>query len=453
MDRNKFETDAVNALTRLVGNIGPDDEIGVALSGGADSVALLSALNGAGVRVEALHCNFHLRGADSDGDAEFCRRLCSDLNVPLTAVDFDTLSCQERGESVEMTCRRLRYDWFERQAALRGLKAVAIAHHADDDVETVMLNLFRGTGLKGLGGIPSRRGIYVRPLLQFTRNQILEYLAECGLGYRTDASNLQNDYRRNAVRNVILPEAERYFPDARKGVLTTSANMASSLALLDEFVHERAFSCFDNAKGLDIVRLLGATSKPVEMLYRGVAAVFPPGVNATVARDILDAVNTSGGHFMLADGTRLVLSRGMLQKAVEQASDGCVLNDFTDAASWPIAVRISIMDKAGFAAAAKNNSTLFLDAAILDKPRRFEVRQWRSGDRLKPFGMKGSRLVSDIISDAKLDARRKAETMVLTCDGELLWVIGLRASRNYQVTQSAQRVIVVELLSNRLLLK
>lgn len=446
MNRNDFETGAVKALIRLVENFSPDDAIGVALSGGADSVALLSALNSGGVRVEALHCNFHLRGADSDGDAEFCRRLCSELNVPLSVVDFDTLSCQERGESVEMICRRLRYDWFEQQAAGRRLKAVAIAHHADDDVETVLMNLFRGTGLKGLGGIPSRRGIYVRPLLQFTRNQILEYLADCRLGYRTDASNFQNDYRRNAVRNVILPETERYFPDARKGVLTTSDHVMSSLNLLDEFVNERAFSSFDENGGLDVRKLLGATSNPFEMLYRGVAAVFPPGVNATVARDILAAVNASGGRFMLADGTPLVLSRGRLQKAVVQAADGYVLNDFTDASSWPFAVRICTMDKAGFAAAAKNNFTLFLDAAILDKPRRFKIRRWRSGDRLKPYGMKGSRLVSDIISDAKLDARRKAETLVLTCDDELLWVIGLRASRNFEVTQSVQRVISVELL-------
>lgn len=446
MDRNKFETGAVNALTRLVGNLRPDDAIGVALSGGADSVALLSALNSGGVRVQAFHCNFHLRCADSDGDAEFCRRLCSDLNVPLSVVDFDTLSCQERGESVEMTCRRLRYDWFEQQAACCRLKAVAIAHHADDDVETVLMNLFRGTGLKGLGGIPPRRSIYVRPLLQYTRNQILEYLADCGLGYRTDASNFQNDYRRNAVRNVILPETERYFPDARKGVLTTSAHVVSSLNLLDEFVSERAFSCLDETGGLDVRKLLGATSNPFEMLYRGVAAVFPPGINATVARDILAADNASGGRFMLADGTSLVLSRGRLQKAVVQADDGCVLNDFMDEASWPLTVRISIMDRAGFAAATKNNFTLFLDAAILDKPRRFEIRRWRSGDRLKPYGMKGSRLVSDIISDAKLDARQKAETPVLTCDEELLWVIGLRASRNFEVTQSVQRVISVELL-------
>lgn len=220
----------------------------------------------------------------------------------------------------------------------------------------------------------------------------------------------------------------------------------SSLNLLDEFVSERAFSCFDETDGLDVGKLLGATSNPFEMLYRGVAAVFPPGVNATVARDILVAVNASGGRFMLADGTPLVLSRGRLQKAVEQAEDGCVLNDFMDASSWPFAVRISIMDKTGFAATAKNNFTLFLDVAILDKPHRFKIRRWRSGDRLKPYGMKGSRLVSDIISDAKLDARRKSETLVLTCDDELLWVIGLRASRNFEVTQSVQRVISVELL-------
>lgn len=216
MNRNDFETGAVNALTRLVGDISPDEAIGVALSGGADSVALLSALNSGGVRVEALHCNFHLRGADSNGDADFCRRLCSDLNVPLSVVDFDTLSCQERGESVEMTCRRLRYDWFEQQAAGHRLKVVAIAHHADDDVETVLMNLFRGTGLKGLGGIPPRRAYMCARFCSLRENRYLNIsqiadsvIALMPATFRMIIAAMQSAMSYCLRRSVISPMRER----------------------------------------------------------------------------------------------------------------------------------------------------------------------------------------------------------------------------------------------------
>lgn len=195
----------------------------VALSGGADSVALLLALLDMGVRVEAVHCNFHLRGEESDRDEQFCKDLCSKYNVELHLVHFDTCEYAALHHvSIEMAARDLRYAYFERLRSDMGAEAICVAHHRDDSVETVLLNLVRGTGLRGLRGIQPKNGNIVRPLLCVSRDDIECFLDSIGQDYVTDSTNLHDDVKRNKIRLDVLPLLETLNPDVRQSIFRTS---------------------------------------------------------------------------------------------------------------------------------------------------------------------------------------------------------------------------------------
>ena len=203
-----------------------DDAVIVALSGGADSVALLRILLSIGVQCCALHCNFGLRGAESDRDEAFVRNLCTQLGVLLKVKHFDVAKYeQEQKVSTEMACRELRYAWFDEERALQGAKAIAVAHHYDDNVETFFLNMLRGTGIQGLTGIRAKNGYVVRPLLCVKREEIEAYLKELGQEYVVDSTNLENDFKRNKIRNVLIPTLNELFPDYEAGMMRTLQNL------------------------------------------------------------------------------------------------------------------------------------------------------------------------------------------------------------------------------------
>ena len=214
----------------------------VAFSGGADSTALLAALVEAGYRCRALHCNFHLRGSESDRDEAFSRSMASRLGCEIATVSFDVEARRRlTGESVEMACRELRYEWFTRmfaEASERGENpaCVAVAHHESDNIETFFLNTLRGSGLRGLRAIPPRRDIFMRPLLSVAKADIDAYLSSRNLDFIVDSSNLADTYRRNRVRNIVMPALREAFPDATSGIARTISHLRSDYELLDALV-------------------------------------------------------------------------------------------------------------------------------------------------------------------------------------------------------------------------
>ena len=214
-----------------------ENKILVALSGGADSVALLCILHTAGYRCEAAHCNFHLRGEESNRDEQFVRQLCEKYKINLHTIDFDTTRhATEKHISIEMAARELRYNWFEKTRKDCQADVIAVAHHQDDSVETILLNLIRGTGITGLLGIRPRNGVVVRPLLCINREEIIHYLQSIQQEYVTDSTNLEDEYTRNKIRLNLLPLMQTINPSVKNNLIETSNYLNDVATLYNKYI-------------------------------------------------------------------------------------------------------------------------------------------------------------------------------------------------------------------------
>lgn len=396
-----------------------------AFSGGADSMALLLALarlSSAGkIYLEAVHCNFNLRGKESLRDRDFTIETCRRLGVKLHVAEFNVDEyIKEKGGSIEMACRELRYAEFHRLRELYGFDRIVVAHNADDNIETMLLNLFRGSGTTGLAAIQRDNNRIIRPLLRVTRKEIENYLEELGERYVTDSTNLESAYRRNFIRNEILPMVERRWPGVRKALYKT-------LNILDE--ERNALSSLEK-------QLLEPT--PGKLPYSVIEKApdkawvihrfsLRHGASGTVALEISDSYAGGperyiGKRWETENGI-IIFSRTALEfldfnkSHPDRFEEKCLENS------------IELMNQI---TTVRDNSVLWLPFPLSE----CIIRKPEPGDRLKPLGMKGSKLVSDIIKDAKTDPAGKRNLLVVEYkkDGELLWVEGLRRSRRYLVT-------------------
>ena len=426
--------------------------VAVAFSGGADSVALLAATRLAGMECVALHCNFHLRGDESNRDEEFARNMAARLGCEIRVRHFDVEQRRSAtGESVEMACRELRYRWFEDEFNAAGGRwaCVAVGHHADDNVETFFLNVFRGSGIKGLSGMPRKRDIFVRPLLSVPRARILEFLRQHDLDYVVDSTNLSNDYNRNVIRNRILPLAEECFPNVRGAVGLTMRNLRNDYELMQALLERERMRLVDCRGVIDLALLTEmphASTLLFHLLNDSGRARFGIGM----VESMLHSAGESGRRFMASGGEMgYLLDRGRL---VPFDADGHEREDEPDVVpvdaavmlrggtlEWPLRLRFERLPRSRFRP-SRNASVVWFDADAL-LAERLELRRWHRGDRISPFGMRGSRLVSDILSDAKISLLEKRNLWLLCAGEKVLWVPGLRASGHFAVTDATAHVI------------
>ena len=269
-------------------------------------MALLQALVAEGYDCVAAHCNFHLRGEESMRDAAHCVDICRRIGVDLCMRDFDVPARMRlTGESVEMACRELRYEWFEREFGLADGRwaCVAVAHNANDNLETFFLNLMRGTGLKGLGGMPAARGIFMRPLLEVPRDAIIGYLQVCGLDYVVDSSNLSNDYRRNMLRNDVIPCMSSHFPRMDKTVSVTMSNIRRDSNLLDALLEETAPRYVDGAGCIDL-KAVAAHQSSAALLYHLLNRGGVGKYDFSAVERMLQSLGRSGGEVLSCGGLR-----------------------------------------------------------------------------------------------------------------------------------------------------
>lgn len=437
------------------------DALLVALSGGADSVALLLALHELGYPLHALHCNFELRATASDGDEAFCRRLCRAYDIPVSVKHFRTRSyAQRHGISVEMAARDLRYQWFAEVASTQGAQAVCVAHHRDDNIETLLLNLIRGTGIHGLTGMKSISTLNVkpttlnlkvlRPLLSLSRADIEAWLTERDQTWVTDHTNLDPDAAlRNKIRLQLLPLMEEMNPRVRENLADTACRLAEAEALMGDAVRDIRFEVSQPDGSLSVSALKQATSSQT-VLHE---ILHPRGYTAEQVRDIHDTMEGESGKLWESrQGHRLLRDRGRLlmqdtdDTAAKGVGEGTYL-PLDGLYEGPYGLRMLIrrqaIDPATFEIPRDVHTACF-DLEKLTLP--LGLRLAREGDRFQPFGMSGTRLISDLMTDHKLSLFDK-ERQLLVCSGDrIVWVVGLRAAAGFEVDMNTRHVITLTLL-------
>ncbi len=468
--RAKLERDvAASAGSR--GLIAEGDHLLVAVSGGPDSVALLSVLASLApskrLTLSALHLNYGLRGEESDGDARFVSRLCADLEVPLVIerVDVSRVAGTGRGLSLQARARDARYAALRRTAATLGASKIALGHTADDQAETLLMWMLRGSGAAGLAGIkPLRDAVYVRPLLDVGRAEILAYLEAKGLSYRTDSSNAKPVYLRNRIRHELLPLLKRFNP-AVVSALTRQADI-----LRDED------ACLDGWVADWIARHVRAAEDRSLEVPRAALLEQPVALQRRIIRRVLQRV-TGGPHgpaFGAADAVLHKVARGRSGSSLT-VRGALVLRDYQHVRVFPArhasrprgdrppgraGLRVTIPSTVvwpptgqslhlRFAGAEEDLGPAGRDVARFDADRfthRLEIRPWQAGDLFHPQGMAGRRKkLQDYFSDSKLSRGRRADVPLLVAPEGILWVAGYRTDHRFRVTPSTTRILVAEL--------
>lgn len=432
VDLRSAVSDAISRHSLIDSAKGP---IIVGLSGGGDSVALADVLCSMGVAIVAVHCNFHLRGLESMRDEAVARRVAARLGIECRVVHFDVEARRRAtGESIEMACRELRYDYFDKLRRETGAQAIAVAHHGDDNVETLMLNFMRGCGIAGAKGMLPRNGFIIRPMLGVCRADVTRYLEERGLEWITDSSNLSNEFRRNRLRNEALPALDAAFPGSKNGIMRSMANLADDYRFFTEMVEElKTTYCHDGT--IDLARLIAERPTQAQLLLGQWLA--PAGFDRKIAADIIRSANESGRRFTSGD-TTLLLDRGTLRPVTDIHLEADSAPQLVCPGHPPLEMTTDIVDNF-----APKPGMAYFDARILDGDPTFELRHWRIGDRFKPFGMKGSKKLSDLFNDLKIAGDAKNRVTLLTRNGVIVWVIGLRQSRDFCVTTSTRRFIAL----------
>jgi len=406
----------------------PTDKIVVALSGGADSVALLRVLLLEGYTCIAAHCNFHLRGEESNRDETFVRTLCCKLNVPLQVVHFDTTGyASQRGISIEMAARELRYGWFEQIRTEVGAKVVAVAHHRDDSVETFLLNLVRGTGINGLKGIAAVNGTIVRPLLDVSREEILEFLKSLHQDYVTDSTNLQDEYTRNKLRLNVIPLLKEINPSVCEAISETARRLSDAESVYREAMKAACLRVTEGEGRFSISQILKEVA-PLAVLFE---LLHPYGFNAAQLKDIYRSLEGESGRLFYSGDYVLLRDRDYLLLKKREA--------LADAPHKILHHEVREID-AGFEV-PRDPKIACLDADKLKEP--LTLRRWQSGDKFIPFGMHGFKKVRDYLRDRKLTLFEKENQYVVCSGDDIVWLVNERTDNRFRVTENTRRVMLL----------
>lgn len=417
----------------------------VALSGGADSVALMDILHRLDYYCIGAHVNFHLRGEESDRDAAFSHQLCRDLGVPFYKTDLYAAEyAEQEGLSVEMAARDMRYKWFEQLRKDQGAVAVAVAHHRDDSVETVLLNLIRGTGIRGLTGIKPRNGHVVRPLLCCDREAVLEYIEQRGLSFVTDRSNLLNEYRRNKIRLDVLPLLESIQPSVRESIARTMDHLRETEVLYEQAIDEAKARLCPGLKGGSIelplrisLSALEQEKAPQSVLYELLSEY---GFGRVDVQSVWKNRWGTSGRVYFSHTHRLVFDRDciLVTEIPDQEVTEFTLVETQTSMSEPFNLKCGFVNPGKDYKISTSKSMAFLDADKLLFP--LTIRHPKKGDNFIPFGMHGRKLISDYCIDRKFNAIEKEELWLLCSGKDVVWVVGERIDNRFRVDDMTKRV-------------
>ena len=427
--------------------IADGDRLILALSGGIDSMVLADLLLKTKADFVVAHCNFHLRGAESDGDEMFVREYAERNGIRCFVKHFDTEQyAAEQSISIEMAARDLRYAWFEELRQQLGYDKIAVAHHVDDQAETFFINLLRGAGLRGLKGMLPKNGVVIRPLLWASREQIHQYAVENNITWHEDHTNAETIYLRNKIRNQLLPIFDELHPEARQGLYKSLEHLSSENELFRDLLNERLAQIVERQGDVMTLKYssLLTLHSSFQLLFEWLRNY---GFNTDQCQFIFDAMQTGVGNKYYSPTYQLVVGRNELQLSeIKSVSDEEIqIEAGQEEISMPIHLRFSQSERTADFVIDKSPNVALLDADKIQFP--LTLRHWRHSDRFHPLGMKGSKLLSDFFVDQKFTEAQKRNTFFLvSADGEILWVVGHRIDNRFRVTNTTKTVFVCRLV-------
>ena len=424
-----------------------NEPILVAVSGGMDSVALCELFHQCGFTFGIVHCNFKLRGAESDGDEAFVRQLALNYEVKFYTKSFDTSEyAGSRGISIQMAARDLRYAWFDQLVNTEGYIAVTTAHHLDDQAETFFINLLRGAGLAGVHGILPKQGRIIRPLLFANREQIDEFVRDNRLTYREDSSNKSRKYLRNRLRHELMPVLVDIDPEFSQKLDSTMHHLRGVEDILNQRIEEvsnRLIIKKTDSFHIEINKI--KELHPTETWVYFLLQQF--GFSTVVLKEITEALDGISGKMFFSPTHRLVKDRDILivepLSALDPEQKEYLIDEETPGIILPFPVDFQSLTIAEAFPLLHDPAHACLDAGKLTYP--LTIRRWQKGDCFVPFGMKGRKMVSDFLIDLKLSIPEKEKTWILLSAGEVVWIVGRRIDERYRITKQTQLTKVIHL--------
>lgn len=421
------------------------DAVLLTVSGGKDSVAMVYLFHTAKLNFGIAHCNFKLRGKDSDKDEKFVKNIAKQLGVSFYSKSFNTTDFSKENKiSTQMAARVLRYNWFEEIRAANNYQFIATAHHKNDVAETVLINITKGTGLSGLHGIFSKNGKIIRPLLCFNRLEIDEFIKKNNLEFREDLSNKETKYVRNKLRHKVIPELEKINPVFIETIFNETLHFSELEQLLEKKIDEERKKCvkeYSQYLEIDVEQLKKLEPIRTYLYY----FLKPFEFNFANVEDVLNSLNKQSGKKFLSSTHQLIKDRNKL--IISEITGGynseIVINSINDFKTLPIKIDVKILTNGEVDSLKKEKKIAYLNADNVNYP--MVLRRWEKGDRFKPFGMKNSKKISDFFIDDKLSLKEKENVWLLTQKNQIIWVVGYRINDDFKITPSTKNVLRLEI--------
>lgn len=417
------------------------DKILIATSGGVDSVVLLHLFVNAGYHIAIAHCNFNLRNEESDKDELFVKSLGEKYDVKVHSIDFNTIDfAKNKKLSIEMAARDLRYNWFYELLNEFNYNYIATGHHINDSIETLFLNLTRGSGLKGITGIPNKNGKIIRPLLFATRENIEKYALNHNLSYRTDSSNESDKYMRNIIRQQVVPALRKINPTFEKTMEKNIRNLSDS--------YEIYLDNIDNIKSQIVKSKTHKTKINIERFKRMknqetilFEIIKDCGFNSEQVPKIIEAIQTEPGKIFYTKTHQLLIDREFVKiEALEKEAEQFEVNSIDEINKLPINVKAAVLTKENFVL-QKDSHIAFIDADLITFP--ITIRKWHNGDSFFPLGMNRRKKLSDFFIDEKIDRFKKEKIWLFESCEQIFWVGKLRIDNRFKVTNQSENILKI----------
>ncbi len=410
----------------------------ITVSGGLDSMVLLYLCKKMKLDIAVAHCNFQLRDKESDGDAAFIKNYCKLHKLPFFKKNFDTQAFAKTSKtSTQIAARTLRYEWFEELSIAEGYAYILTAHHLNDDLETFLINLGRGTGINGLTGIPRINKKIVRPLLSFSRKRIHSFAIENKLQWREDSSNATDHYQRNHLRHHAIPALEEAHTTFFKGFKKTQNHLQQSNALLKAYVSQLRQQLISTTNGVTILKVATLLEHPTPeaVLY----ALFSP-YGFTAWEDIYQLPTAQSGKQVFSNTHRLLKNRNEIQLIENTTIENKCYTWEGDVAVVEGAFGKLVKESVNTITDSSNIS-IYVDASLLEFP--LQLRTWKDGDYFYPYGLDGKKKLSKFYKDEKFSLIEKEKTWLLCQDDKIIWVIGRRADDRCKVKDTTKEILKI----------